>query len=325
MVKPTLYVSRLLAAPVMAAIRERFHLSVEPDIAPPSRETLAQGLWNAQAAILTLTEQIDEILLREASLLKVIANHAVGHNNIDLHAAKARGVIVTNTPDVLTDATADLTWALLLATARRITEGHQLVQSGAWAGWEPTQLLGAEVSGQTLGIVGMGRIGLAVARRAMGFGMTVLYASHKSVPSPDPTKPWQQVTLAKLLRQSDFISLHVPLTADTYQLIGENAFALMRPTAILLNTSRGPVVDETALVAALKAGRLAGAGLDVYEEEPKIHPGLLTLPQVVTLPPTWDRRPWEQGSVWVCSVWRMSWRSWKDDRPPTGSLKSCDT
>ncbi len=216
--------------------------------------------------------------------MKVIANHAVGHNNIDLQAAKARGVIVTNTPDVLTDATADLTWALLLAAARRVTEGHRLVQTGAWTGWEPTQLLGTEVSGKTLGLIGMGRIGQAVARRAAGFGMTVLYASHKSVPSPDPVKPWQQVTLETLLRQADFISLHVPLTADTRHLIGEQAFSLMRPTAILLNTSRGPVVDEAALVAALKTARLAGAGLDVYEDEPLVHPGLLALPQVVTLP-----------------------------------------
>ncbi|MBM4132846.1 MAG: D-glycerate dehydrogenase [Nitrospira sp.] len=284
MAKPSVYVSRLLVAPVMAAIRERFHLTLEPDIAPPSRETLAQGLRNAQAIITTLTEQIDETLLRGAPRLQVIANHAVGHNNIDLQAAKARGVIVTNTPDVLTDATADLTWALLLAAARRVTEGHRLVQTGAWTGWEPTQLLGAEVSGQTLGVIGMGRIGQAVARRAVGFGMTVLYASHKSVPSPDPTKPWQQVTLETLLRQADFISLHVPLTADTRHLIGEQAFSLMRPTAILLNTSRGPVVDEAALVAALNAARLAGAGLDVYEDEPLLHQGLLALPQVVTLP-----------------------------------------
>lgn len=284
MAKPTVYVSRLLVAPVMAAIRERLHLALEPDISPPSRETLVQGLRNAQAIITTLTERIDETLLRGAPRLKVIANHAVGYNNIDLQAAKTRGVIVTNTPDVLTDATADLTWALLLAAARRVTEGHRLVQTGAWTGWEPTQLLGAEVSGRTLGLIGMGRIGQAVARRAAGFGMTVLYASHKSVPSPDPMKPWQQVTLETLLRQADFISLHVPLTADTRHLIGEQAFSLMRPTAILLNTSRGPVVDEAALVAALKAARLAGAGLDVYEDEPRVHPGLLALPQVVTLP-----------------------------------------
>ncbi len=284
MAKPTLYVSRLLVAPVMAAIRERFHLALEPDIAPPSRKTLSQGLRNAQAIITTLTEHIDETLLRGAPRLQVIANHAVGHNNIDLQAAKARGVIVTNTPDVLTDATADLTWALLLAAARRVTEGHRLVQTGAWTGWEPTQLLGTEVSGKTLGLIGMGRIGQAVARRAAGFGMTVLYASHKSVPSPDPVKPWQQVALETLLRQADFISLHVPLTAATRHLIGEQAFSLMRPTAILLNTSRGPVVDEAALVAALKTARLAGAGLDVYEDEPLVHPGLLALPQVVTLP-----------------------------------------
>lgn len=284
MAKPTLYVSRLLAAPVMAAIRARFRLALEPDAMPPSRDTLLKGLHEAEAIIATLTEQLDEPLLQAAPRLKVIANHAVGYNNIDLRAAKARGLIVTNTPDVLTDATADLTWALLLATARRVTEGHRLVQTGAWTGWEPTQLLGAEVTGQTLGVIGMGRIGEAVARRAMGFGMTVLYTSHKSVSSPDPMKPWQQVTLEALLRQSDFISLHVPLTADTHHLIGEQAFSLMRPTAILLNTSRGPVVDEAALVAALKAGNLAGAGLDVYEDEPRVHPGLLTLPHVVTLP-----------------------------------------
>ncbi|MDE3226297.1 MAG: D-glycerate dehydrogenase [Nitrospirota bacterium] len=284
MAKPAIYVARLLVAPVMAAIHERFELTLEPNASPPARDTLAQGLRRAEAIIPTLTERIDATLLQEAPRLKVIANHAVGYNNIDLPAATARGIVVTNTPDVLTDATADLTWALLLAVARRITEGYRLVQTGAWTGWEPTQLLGADVSGQTLGIVGMGRIGQAVARRAMGFGMTVLYASRTSVPSPDSMAPWRQVTLETLLRQSDFISLHVPLTPDTHHLIGGKAFSLMRPAAILLNTSRGPVVDEAALAAALNDGRLAGAGLDVYEEEPKIHPGLLALPQVVTLP-----------------------------------------
>lgn len=284
MAKPALYVTRLLAAPVMAAIHARFELTLEPNASPPARDTLAQGLQHADALISTLTEQIDATLLEAAPRLKVIANHAVGYNNIDLQAANARGIVVTNTPDVLTDATADLTWALLLAVARRITEGHRLVQTGTWTGWEPTQLLGAEVSGQTLGIVGMGRIGQAVARRAMGFGMTVLYASRTSVPSPDPMKPWRHVTLETLLRQSDFVSLHVPLTQDTHHLIGGKAFSSMRPTAILLNTSRGPVVDEAALAAALTDGRLAGAGLDVYEEEPKVYPGLLALPQVVTLP-----------------------------------------
>ncbi|MFM8551480.1 MAG: 2-hydroxyacid dehydrogenase, partial [Nitrospiraceae bacterium] len=196
----------------------------------------------------------------------------------------ARSIIVTNTPDVLTDATADLTWALLLATARRLTEGHQLIQAGDWTGWDPTQLLGADVTGQTLGIIGMGRIGQAVARRAAGFDMTILYASRTSVPPPDSLRPWQPVAIDTLLRESDFITLHVPLTQDTHHLSGETALRLMRPSAVLINTSRGPIVDEAALVAALSAGRLAGAGLDVYEEEPKVHPGLLALPQVTTLP-----------------------------------------
>lgn len=191
---------------------------------------------------------------------------------------------MTNTPDVLTDATADLTWALLLAVARRITEGHHLVQRGDWTGWEPTQLLGAETAGQVLGIVGMGRIGQAVARRAIGFGMTILYVSRASVSPPDPRCSWRQVPLETLLQESDFVSLHVPLTSDTRHMIGAEALRLMRPTAFLINTSRGSVVDEAALADAIRGGRLAGAGLDVYEEEPKIHPGLRGLPQVVTLP-----------------------------------------
>lgn len=284
MSKPLLCLSRLLAEPVMAAITARFRLSMEPGTSPPSRRQLSQGLRDADAVICTLTERMDDALLQSAPHLKVIANHAVGYNNVDLQAAKARGIVVTNTPDVLTDATADLTWALLLAVARRVTEGHHLVRRGDWTGWEPTQLLGAEVSGQVLGIVGMGRIGQAVARRAMGFGMTLLYASRTSVPPPDPRWPWRHVTLETLLQESDFVSLHVPLTADTHRLIGTDALRLMRPTAFLINTSRGPVVDEAALAAAIQEGRLAGAGLDVYEDEPTVHPTLLALPQVITLP-----------------------------------------
>lgn len=284
MTKPTVYVTRRLAEPVMAAITARFRLSMEPGTSPPSRRQLSQGLRDADAVICTLTERMDDALLQSAPHLKVIANHAVGHNNVDLQAAQARGIVVTNTPDVLTDATADLTWALLLAVARRVTEGHHLVRRGDWTGWEPTQLLGAEVSGQALGIVGMGRIGQAVARRAMGFGMTLLYTSRTSVPPPDPRWPWRHVTLETLLQESDFVSLHVPLTADTHHLIGADALRLMRPTAFLINTSRGPVVDEAALAAAIQEGRLAGAGLDVYEDEPTVHPGLLALPRVITLP-----------------------------------------
>lgn len=281
---PLLYLSRRLPDKVMEAISERFTLTSVPQAAPPGRPDLLAGIRNAEFAICTLTEQVDEDILAAAPRLRAIANYAVGYNNIDITAARARGIVVTNTPDVLTDATADLTWALLLAAARRVVEGDRLVRGGGWSGWEPTQLLGVEVSGKTLGIVGMGRIGRAVARRADGFGMEVLYSRRTDGASRPPDAPGRQVPLADLLARSDFVSLHVPLLPDTHHLIGAAEFARMRPSAILLNTSRGPVVDEAALVEALRDGRLAGAGLDVYEREPEIQPGLREIPQVVLLP-----------------------------------------
>jgi len=223
-------------------------------------------------------------VLKAAPHLRVIANYAVGYNNIAVDEAKAKGVVVTNTPDVLTEATADLTWALLLATARRVPEGDRLVRSGAWTGWEPTQLLGADVCGKTLGIIGMGRIGRAVARRAKGFDMPVRYYNRTTLDPSTLNDQWRPTSWQEVLAGSDFISLHVPLTAETHHLIGSAELRLMRPTAYLINTTRGPVVDEAALVAAIQEGRLAGAGLDVYEHEPALHPGLRALPQVVTLP-----------------------------------------
>lgn len=268
----------------MTAIRERFRLTVTPGTRPPARQALLDGLRQAQAAICTLTEQIDEEGLSAAPHLRVLANYAVGYNNIDLDAARARGVIVTNTPDVLTDTTADLTWALLLATARRLPEGDSLVRQGFWTGWEPTQMLGAEVSGKRLGIIGMGRIGRAVARRSAGFGMTVCYATRPNAEASSADRSWLHLPFEEVLAQSDFISLHVPLTADTHHLIGSAELRRMRPTAFLINTSRGAVVDEAALVEAVRDGWIAGAGLDVYEREPDLHPGLLALRQVVTLP-----------------------------------------
>ncbi len=283
MLRPKLYVSRLLPEAVMAVIAARFQLLNHPTPDPPSPVDLAQGLSEAEAAICTLTESITAELLAQAPRLRILANCAVGYNNIDLAAARARGVVITNTPDVLTDATADLTWALMLAVARRITEGDRLARSGAWTGWEPTQLLGADVAGATLGIVGMGRIGQAVARRAEGFGMRILYASRRPV-STGGSAAWQPCDLDSLLGQADFLSLHVPLSAETRRLIGAPQLHRMKPSAYLINTSRGPIVDEEALVAALQAGRLAGAGLDVYEQEPLIHPGLRALPNVVLLP-----------------------------------------
>jgi glyoxylate reductase len=281
--KPLLYVSRLLPDPVMAAVRARYDLLHEPSNGPAAPPALRQGLSKAVAAIVTLTDRIDADTLASARELKILANYAVGYNNIDLNAAQRRGIAVTNTPDVLTDATADLTWAWLLAAARRVVEGDRLVRSGRWTGWTPTQLLGAAVAGSILGIVGMGRIGQAVARRAAGFRMQVIYHSHRVV-DMSPGAHWASRDLPDLLRESDIVTIHVPLTPETRHLIGAPEFALMRRTGILINTARGPIVDESALVTALQEGTIAGAGLDVFEDEPKLHPHLASLPQVVLLP-----------------------------------------
>lgn len=281
--KPLLYVSRMLPEPVMASIRKRYTLWQEPGDAPPMPAALHKGLSQTVAAIVTLTDRVDADTLASAGNLKILSNYAVGHNNIDLDAAQRRGIVVTNTPDVLTDATADLTWALLLAAARRLIEGDQLVRSGRWTGWTPTQLLGATVAGSTLGIVGMGRIGQAVAQRAAGFRMTVRYHSHRHVQAAEEAG-WEFRALPALLRESDIVTLHVPLTPKTRHLIGAEELSLMRRSALLINTSRGPIVDEPALVAALQRGTIAGAGLDVFENEPRIHHELASLQQVVLLP-----------------------------------------
>jgi glyoxylate reductase len=268
----------------MAIVRERFQLVQEPLDALPAPSAFCEGLCQADAAIVTLGDRIDTEAIHAATRLKVLANYAVGYNNIDLAAARARGLIVTNTPDVLTDATADLTWALLLATARRVVEGDALVRSGRWTGWSPTQLMGAEVSGKALGIIGMGRIGQAVAQRAVGFRMLVRY--HTSHPPATSTLPceWEFRSLRDLLGEADIVTIHVPRTLATHHLIGARELAWMRPTAFLINTARGPIVDEGALADALKTGLIAGAGLDVYEQEPAIHATLAQLKQVVLLP-----------------------------------------
>lgn len=284
MARPLLFVTRRMPDPVMEAIRARFRLCGEPSTDPPTREALLAGAREAEAMICTLTETIDEAVLGAAPGLRVIANYAVGFNNIAVDAARARGIVVTNTPDVLTDATADLTWALLLATARRLPEGHALVQSGGWRGWEPTQLLGMDLTGKTLGVLGMGRIGQAVARRAGGFAMHVLYHSRRPLPDSPRSGGWRFVSMEELLSASDVLTLHLPLAEQTRHIIGAAQLRRMKPTALLINTSRGPVVDEAALSTVLREGHLAGAGLDVYEHEPGIHQGLLGLPRVVTLP-----------------------------------------
>lgn len=282
--RPTLYLSRLLPDPVMAIVRERFHLVQEPLDALPAPSVLREGLCQADAAIVTLGDKIGTETIHAATRLKILANYAVGYNNIDLTAAQQRGLIVTNTPDVLTDATADLTWALILATARRIVEGDTLVRSGHWTGWSPTQLMGAEVSGKTLGIIGMGRIGQAVAHRAVGFRMQVHYHTRQLMTTASLPREWEYRSLQDLLGESDIMTIHVPLTPNTHHLIGARELAWMKPNAFVINTARGPIVDEGALVNALKTGIIAGAGLDVYEQEPDIHPALAELKQVVLLP-----------------------------------------
>lgn len=248
-----------------------------------SSEELKAAVQGCDGVLCLLTDRIDASILEAARGCKVFANMAVGYNNIDLDAARRLGILVTNTPGVLTTATADLTWALILSVARRVTEGDREMRAGRFTGWGPLYMLGGEVSGATLGLVGPGRIATAVAERARGFGMTLLY--HGRGPSPEiEALGATRVGFDELLGASDFVSLHVPLTDQTRHMIDARALARMKPTAYLINTARGPVVDEKALVAALREGRIAGAGLDVYEEEPAMAEGLADCPNTVLLP-----------------------------------------
>lgn len=237
-------------------------------------------LHAADALVCLLLDRIDAPVLARAPNLRLIANCAVGIDNIDLAAATAAGVCVTNTPDVLTEATAELAFALMLTCARRLGEGERLVRSGAWTGWALDQLLGTGLLGKTLGIVGMGRIGQAMARRALGFGMHVVHADPHEVSAA----PARQVSLDALFATADVVSLHCPLVPETHHLVDTRRLAMMKPTAILVNTARGGCVDEAALIRALTEGRLFGAALDVYAREPRIDPGLLACPHLVLAP-----------------------------------------
>ena len=252
---------------------------------PPTRAELLELVAGSDAIVCLLSDRIDAELLDAAGpSLQVVANYAVGLDNVDREACAARGVAVAHTPGVLSDATADQAWALLLAVARRVVEGHRLVASGAWSGWAPLQLLGTSLAGRRFGTVGIGRIGRAAARRAVGFGMEVVYHARSEHPDVERELGARKVSLADLLATSDVVSLHCPLTDATRHLIDAEALSTMKPTAILINTARGPVVDEAALVEALAEGRIAGAGLDVFEREPRIHPRLPALPNVVLAP-----------------------------------------
>ncbi len=239
----------------------------------------------AEGLLCLLTDKIDAEVLAGCPNLKVVSNMAVGYNNIEVAEATRRGILVTNTPGVLSESTADLTWALLLAVARRLGEGERMVRAGEWHGWGPLQLLGGEVNGKTLGLIGMGRIGQAVARRAAGFNMKVIYFNRSKLDQALETElKATRVGLDELIAESDFVSLHAPYTQETHHLIDGEMLARMRPEAYLINTSRGPLVDEAALVAVLKNNRIGGAGLDVYEQEPLLYPGLRELDNVVLAP-----------------------------------------
>ena len=300
--RPRLFLTRRIPEPGLALIREAFEVTGGEQDRPLEREALLRGVTGADALLCLLTESIDGAVMDAAGLrLRVISNMAVGVDNIDVAAATARGILVTNTPGVLTDATADLTWALILSTMRRVTEGDRMVREGRFELWSPFMLLGRAVAGATLGVVGMGRIGQAVARRALGWDMKVIYTRRSgSLPQERLVEPsmggaapgrlpagtsWEfRAGLDDLLREADIVTLHVPLLSDTRHLIGARELALMRPGSYLINTSRGPVVDEAALVEALRSGHLGGAGLDVYEREPELTLGLADLPNVTLLP-----------------------------------------
>lgn len=249
----------------------------------PNEHELAAEVGDVDALITLVSDPVTEAVIRAGPRLKIIANYAVGVNNIDRAAAAARGIVVTNTPGVLTDATADLTLALLLALARRVVEGDRMVRAGRFAGWAPDLLLGRELKGKVLGIVGPGRIGRAVARRARGFGMTVVAAGRSPRDENDPDDP-PRVSFEELLRRADVVSLHLPLNDETRALFDRETFLKMKPGSFLLNTARGGLVDEAALIASLEAGHLAGAGLDVYENEPAVLPALLDSDLVVLMP-----------------------------------------
>ena len=282
------FVTRELPGELFAALRadSEFELDIWPGDFPPPREDLLDRVRGVDGILCLITDRIDDAVLDAAGeQLRVVSQMAVGVDNVDVAACTARGIPVGNTPGVLTETTADIAWALILAAARRVVESAEFVKRGDWKTWGPLLMAGADVHGRTLGVVGFGQIGQAVARRAQGFGMRTLYWNRTPRPEQAAELGAQLRSLGQLLEESDFVSLNVALTEDTHHLIDAEALAKMRPTAMLINTARGPIVDEAALAEALRAGRIAGAGLDVTEVEPidSASP-LLTLDNVIVLP-----------------------------------------
>ena len=285
MSKSSVYVTRMIPQQTIDTLWERYDVEVNPHDRALTKEELLQSVRGRDAVISLLTDKIDgEVLNAAGPQCKIIANYAVGFNNFDLDAATARGVIMTNTPGVLDDATATHAWALLLATARRISESERYVRAGQWHGWAPMAFIGQDVDNTTLGIAGLGRIGSKFARKAAAFDMNIIYTDAKPNPEFERQYNARFVDKATLLRESDYLSLHLPLLPDTHHYIGTAELAAMKPTAVLINAARGPLVDEKALVAALKEKVIWGAGLDVFEDEPVLAPGLAELDNVVIVP-----------------------------------------
>lgn len=286
MLRAKVYITRKLPDEIVHKLSEHFDIRMwheEHSVVP--RDILLNEVKNVDGLLSLLTDRIDQELLNHAKNLKVISNLAVGYNNIDVEAATQKGIIVTNTPGVLTETTADLTFLLMMATARKLTEASDFLRNGEWGSWSPMQMTGQEVYGSTLGIIGLGRIGEALVKRAKGFDMNVLYYNRTRKPEKEEELGIEYADLYSLLEQSDFVSILIPYSADVHHLIGKNELKRMKKSSILVNTARGGIVDEAALYQALANGEIWGAGLDVFEEEPVPvdHP-LLSLPNVVALP-----------------------------------------
>jgi glyoxylate reductase len=286
MPKPKVYITRDLPERGLKKIKEHFDAEVWPEYAPPPKKVIVDKVATVDALVSLLSDKIDPEVFNAAPKLKIVSQLAVGFDNIDIAEATRRGIYVTNTPEVLTDTTADFAWALLMAIARRVAEADKYVRTGKWkVSWHPAMLSGRDIYGATIGIIGAGRIGYAVAKRAKGFDMRVLF--YDVIPRPEMEKDLRakKVDLDTLLKESDFVSVHVPLMKETHHLVNAQKLSLMKKTAYLINNSRGPVVDEKALYEALRKGQIAGAGLDVFEQEPTpVDNPLLKLDNVVVAP-----------------------------------------
>jgi len=285
MAKKSVYVTRGIPDETIATLREHFDVDVNPDDRALTRDELLRFVRGRDAVVTLLTDQIDgDVLDAAGPQCRIVANYAVGFNNFDQDAATRRGVVMTNTPGVLDDATATHAWALLLATARRVSESERYVRAGKWQGWSPMAFIGQDVDNRTLGVAGLGRIGSKFARKAAAFDMTVIYTDAQRNEAFERETGARFVDKATLLRESDYLSLHLPLLPDTHHYIGAAELAAMKRDAILINAARGPLVDEKALVAALRDKIIWGAGLDVFEDEPALAPGLAELENVVVVP-----------------------------------------